>query len=122
MNKKEINQFLEEVKRLKGSRIIVEGKKDKEALSKLGIKNVLCLNNRPLHRIAESTKCGEVVILTDLDREGKRLYSTLKAEFQRNGIKVNDRFRNYLYRKTRLRQIEGIAGISKDLKIFGVLI
>lgn len=113
------SDILEEIKKLKEFKIIVEGKKDKEALLKLDVKDVICLNNRPLHSIAESLKCNEcneVVILTDLDKEGKRIYSALKAEFQRKGIKVNDRFRNYLYRETKLRQIEGISGYVERFK------
>ncbi len=89
--------------------IIVEGKKDKEALKKLSIYCVFTIKE-PLFKLCEniSKKYKDVIILTDLDKEGKRLYSKLKENFERNGVKVNDRFREFLFKETTLRQIEGL--------------
>lgn len=100
----------EEIKKLKHNLIIVEGKNDKLALEKLGIGNIVVLNNKPLFEIVEevSLKTREVIILTDLDKEGKLLYHKLKSNLQKFGVKVNDSFRNFLYKNTKLRQIEGL--------------
>ena len=90
--------------------VIVEGKKDRTALQKLGIKNIVELNKKPLFQIVEDVADSndECIILTDLDREGKQLYSKLNSNLQKNGVKVDNKFRNFLFKHTKLRQIEGI--------------
>lgn len=89
--------------------IIVEGKKDKEALEKLGVKNIVCLSG-PIYKVIEdiSEKTKEVIILTDLDREGKKLYHRLKHNLQKHGVRVDNYFREFLFKETTLTQIEGI--------------
>lgn len=90
--------------------IIVEGKKDKITLQKLGISNIVELSKKPLFQIVEevSSSNSECIILTDLDKEGKQLYSKLNSNLQKNGVKVNNKFREFLFKHTRLRQIEGL--------------
>jgi 5S rRNA maturation endonuclease (ribonuclease M5) len=90
--------------------IIVEGKKDKEALTSLGIMNIITLKNKPMYKVIEETaeKTKSVIILTDLDKEGKKLYSILKKGLQKHGIKVDRQFREFLIKKTQLSCIEGI--------------
>lgn len=95
-----------------GVAVIVEGKKDKVALGKIGIhNNVFVLNAKPLFVVAEeiSKSYDEAAILTDLDREGKKLYGKLNTLLQRQGVRVDNRLRNLLFKSTRLRQIEGIG-------------
>lgn len=92
--------------------VIVEGKKDKAALEKIGIhNNIFVLNTKPLFVVAEeiAESYGEAAILTDLDGEGKKLYGKLNTLLQRLGVKVDNRLRNFLFKNTKLRQIEGIA-------------
>lgn len=106
-------EFCNFIKKLKLSNIliIVEGKKDKIALNKLEITNVIELNKKPLFQIVENIASfnDECVILTDLDKKGKEIYGRLNSDLQRNGVKVNNQFREFLFRHTKLRQIEGIA-------------
>ena len=103
----------EEITKLKQSDklVIVEGKKDKAALEKLGIKNIFTLSKKPLFHIIEeiSGKNKDVVILTDLDRHGKELFGKLNSGLQYHGVKVDNKFREFLFKKTKLRQIEGIT-------------
>ena len=92
--------------------VIVEGKKDKAALEKIGIRNnIFVLNTKPVFVVAEeiAKSYGEAVILTDLDAEGKKLYGKLNTLLQRLGVKVDNSIRNFLFKNTRLRQIEGIG-------------
>lgn len=91
--------------------VIVEGKKDRAALQKLGIRNIKELSKKPIFQIVEeiANSNEECIILTDLDREGKQLYSKLNSNLQRHGVKVNNRFREFLFKNTKLRQIEGIS-------------
>lgn len=104
--------MIEWLEKLESSKklIIVEGEKDKHALTKLGIKNVVAISRKPLFKFVEEieSKHKEVVILTDLDKEGKKLYGILKQNFQKNGVKVDKKFREVLFKETRLSQIEGI--------------
>ncbi len=88
--------------------VLVEGKKDKRALNLLGISNVEFLENRPLFQVIEEIKEKNIVILTDLDSEGRKLFSKLKTGLERNGIKMHNNIRNYLFR-SELRHIEGLA-------------
>ena len=106
----EIQNFIDKIKN-SDILIIVEGKKDKAALQKLGINNLIELNKKPLFQIVEEIADSneECIILTDLDREGKQLYSKLNSDLQKHGVKVNNKFREFLFKHTKLRQIEGIA-------------
>lgn len=108
--------MLEELEKIKNELIITEGKKDKRVLEEFGCRNVITLDGRALFKVVEDLpkKCKRVCILTDLDREGKKLYSKLKNLCCKNGIKVKDSFRNYLFKKSRIRQIEGL---NKEVKI-----
>lgn len=88
--------------------IIVEGKEDKLSLEKLGIRNIVTIN-KPLYKIVEEAMEEEqVLILTDLDKKGKQLYSKLNHQLNQFGVKINNNFREFLFRKTKLRQIEGL--------------
>ncbi len=110
--KQEINELLEEIEKLKlsGKLVIVEGKKDKAALDKLGIVRVRSLD-KALFIVAEevSSSESEVVILTDLDVEGRYLYGRLSSMLKSQGVRVDDSFRNFLLKNTQLRQIEGLS-------------
>lgn len=92
--------------------IIVEGKKDKAALEKAGIgsSRIFVLNRKPLFAVAEEVAavCKEAAILTDLDEEGKKIYGRLNTLLQRLGVRVDNSIRNFLFKNTRLRQVEGI--------------
>ena len=107
-----MDDFVPYIEKLRESKaaVIVEGKKDKAALEKLGINNIFELNKSPLFAVIEeiADKYNECIILTDLDREGKQLFGKLNSGLSKNGVKVNNTFRNYLFR-TKLRQIEGIC-------------
>ncbi|MBU1204524.1 MAG: toprim domain-containing protein [Nanoarchaeota archaeon] len=105
----ELNSFIEKLKE-SNKAIVVEGEKDKKALEQLGIKKIITLNKGPLFKIAEniSKEHKDVIILTDLDKKGKQLYGRLNSSLQRLGLRVDNSFRNFLLKKTKLSQIEGI--------------
>ena len=102
-----IRELLEEIK-TRNLLVIVEGPKDVSALNSLGIVNVLSLK-KPLFSVVEDvvSRADEVVLLTDLDEEGKKLYHKLSSDLQRFGVKINNKLRDFLF-KTGLRQIEGL--------------
>jgi len=88
---------LELLNELKERLVIVEGRKDEMALQRLGLRNILPLNGVSLPDIATSLyDTGinkEVVILTDFDREGRRLALELGRLLRAYKIKVNGRLR-----------------------------
>ena len=114
-----MKDIMDYIDRLKESNklIIVEGKKDKEALEQLGLKNIVTLSKKPIYKVIEEVaeKQKEAVILTDLDKEGKKLFGKLNSGFGYQGVKVDNKFREFLFKKTKLRQIEGIVSyISRN--------
>lgn len=98
--------------------IVVEGAKDKASLLKLGMENVIMLKGKPLFKVVErvASETDECLILTDLDEEGKKLYGVLRAGLQRHGVKVDDRFRHFLFKETELRQLEGLFRYARRLQ------
>lgn len=103
------NKIQEEIEKIieKKYLVIVEGKKDKQSLIGLGIKNVVCLRNKPIFEFVENLNEKNIVILTDLDLEGRKLFSKLRYLLQRRGFNINNNLRNVLFR-SRLRCIEGL--------------
>jgi len=106
--KEQILEFLDEIKR-KNLLVVVEGIKDVKSLNALGIANVVSLK-KPLFAVVEDIAKTEkeVVLLTDLDDEGKKLYHELSVGLQAHGVKINNKLREFLF-KTELRHIEGLA-------------
>lgn len=88
--------------------IVVEGKKDKKVLSEAGIDNVMTINCSMFILVERILKTRECILLVDLDKEGKKIYGRLKKELNKFGVKVDDRYRNFLFKNTRIRQIEGL--------------
>jgi 5S rRNA maturation endonuclease (ribonuclease M5) len=110
----ELLEWIEILQRYEGI-IIVEGVKDKRALEKLGINNVHPLSGKPLFKVIEdiSQKTKRAIILTDLDKEGKKLYGTLNSGLRKHGVTIDNRFREFLF-TTRFRQIEGLTVCNPD--------
>jgi len=106
----EINRHIRDI-RESDVLIVVEGTKDKNALLSLGIANVFALNKMPLYKVVEivAKKGKECMILTDLDSEGKKLYGTLNSGLSHHGVRVDNTFREFLFKETQLRQIEGLS-------------
>ncbi|HLC20128.1 MAG TPA: toprim domain-containing protein [Candidatus Nanoarchaeia archaeon] len=93
--------------------VVVEGKKDARALRSFGVKNIVEMDTcfKVVDRL-ENEK--EVSILVDLDREGKKMYAKLNDAFSRRGVKVNNKLRHFLFRETKIRQIEGLGSLMTD--------
>ena len=109
------------MERLEASNLlfIVEGKKDERALRNLNVDNIEVLKGPIfsfIERIAKSNR--KVVILTDLDSEGKKLYSVLARGLIERGVIVDNYFREYLYNNTKLRQIEGLDSYIAKTELF----
>ena len=82
----------------KGKPIIVEGKKDTQALRLLGVNGTIVTvktgGKSFLEATEETEKLGisEVILLMDFDRRGKEGTARLKQNLERAKIKVNTKF------------------------------
>lgn len=116
-NKRGIERFGDLVEKYKDYLIIAEGKKDKKALEGLGFKKVKILD-KALYKIVEEV--GEEVgkegmlILTDLDKEGKKLYGRLNSALRGRGVKVENELRNFLLKNSKVRQVEGLKKLGLE--------
>ncbi len=73
--------------------LIVEGKKDKKALERMGLENIFEISGKRLENVSDNIKHTLVAILTDYDREGMKYYKRLKSLLIANEIAVNDDIR-----------------------------
>ena len=118
----EYNDLIYHLGELKQRQVVclVEGKKDQEALLSFGIENIIAINSRPFHQIIDeilnSYSRYSVAILTDLDQEGRKIYRRLHTLLQPYGIKIYHPFRNFLFKETELRQIEGLPTYVENIK------
>ncbi len=117
MNEREM--FMETMNDVRDSLVIVEGKKDVNLLRSVGVKNTIPLNGRPVHEVADQvadvhTDHESVIILTDFDREGRRLASQLRTHLQRHRVQPNTRLRRELMAFGRTT-IEGFSSLVDPL-------
>lgn len=99
--------------------IVVEGPHDRAALEAFGVTQLVTLSRTPLYKVVEdiAERSKRVIILTDLDKEGKRLYSKLKQSFDRIGVQVDTVYREWLFKETKLSQIEGLPHYMKRQEV-----
>ena len=122
--KQEIKEIIEKIKEeIEEEKllIIVEGKKDKAALLHLNIKEqVFILNGKDiwnrLEEIANKNPKKHMVILTDFDKEGKKLYGKITKDCERLGMKVNKKYREFFQKRTKISQIEGLDTYVENIK------
>ncbi len=116
----EVDKLKEWIKRLRSNKehIIVEGYNDKKALVALGVKpDLIVVFGMPPYKLAEELAkvTKRVVLLVDLDKEGKKIYANLKENFVRNGVQVDTYFREALFRYSELSHIEGAQTYFRNL-------
>jgi len=102
-----------------GMPILIEGKKDEEALRNLGINgNFIKVSGSPLKlfEIAELAvqSSSKIIILTDFDKKGNQLARKLSEDIQRLGSCPDLQFRRKIMGITR-RYIKDIESLSRHL-------
>jgi len=119
----DIESFLNTMGKLKGSIIVVEGKRDELALRNFGIDNIVKISGKPLYRscldlvkLKRRYKNKEVIILTDFDREGRKLASRLRLLLQRYKIHPNSRLRKEIMGlgKNKIEDLKSWTRIKED--------
>jgi 5S rRNA maturation endonuclease (ribonuclease M5) len=117
-----LEQLTEEA--AKGTPIIVEGKKDIEALKTLNVEGKIISaktgGKSLLDTISEleKTQTQKVILLLDFDRRGKELTKNLKKHLEIMRIEVNLRFWRELLGilGKELKDVEGLATYIETLK------
>ena len=104
----------------RGTPILIEGKKDEEALNKLGIEgNIIKVSGSglKLFEVAEKAieSSSEVIILTDFDKKGDLLAKKLSNDIQSLGSHPDLNIRKNIMKITR-RYIKDIESLPKHLK------
>ena len=100
-----IKEFLESI----NCPVIVEGNNDAEALQRLGVEDTVILNKGQtlLETVEALQDEKQLIILTDMDQQGKILRKKLIKLMQHYGIQENKRPRE-LFSQLRLSHVEGL--------------
>lgn len=103
-----------------GTPVLIEGKKDEEALNKLGIQgNIIKVSGSglKLFEIAEMAveSSSEVIILTDFDKKGNILAKKLSNDIQSLGSHPDLNIRKNIMNITR-KYIKDIESLPRHLK------
>jgi 5S rRNA maturation endonuclease (ribonuclease M5) len=104
-----------------GSVIVVEGKRDVEALNRIGFNGDLTILNH-FKGITDfvDNHCHirkKIILLLDMDRTGKHLTSKLVSRLQHKGNNVNLFYKKALAKITngKIRQVEELAAYAPNL-------
>ncbi|MFQ6118471.1 MAG: toprim domain-containing protein [Methanosarcinales archaeon] len=99
---------------LREESIIVEGKRDREALNTLGITNVIDISSRTLETFIKSLdKNKKYVVLTDFDEEGERKNKKICRFLERNKFNLDLRLRQIVKSFFGITKIEELIKFSK---------
>lgn len=104
-----------------GSLIVVEGKRDVEALNRIGFNgNLTILNHFKGITDFVDNHCqirNKIILLLDMDRTGKHLTSKLVSQLQHKGKNVNLFYKKALAKITygKIRHVEELAAYAPNL-------
>lgn len=110
-----VERIEREVRNIGNSQIIVEGKKDRKIIERLGFKNIFEISGKNFSEILSKIK-NEVIILTDFDEEGEELAKNLNEILSSNGIKVNFGERKILKNIFNVKKIEELKFVLKFME------
>jgi 5S rRNA maturation endonuclease (ribonuclease M5) len=103
---------------LKTKPVIVEGRKDKNVLLKLGFKKIITLNKKGLYESVSHLEEERVVILTDFDKKGEQLAKKLELFLRKNDSVARKNLRK-LFLKNQIHTIEGLKKIIERRDAYG---
>ncbi|MEM5882782.1 MAG: toprim domain-containing protein [Candidatus Aenigmatarchaeota archaeon] len=113
----QIREIQKEVLNFKEVPIIVEGIKDEEAIRKLGFQKIVKISGKPLEKVFEEvSNYNSVVILSDFDEEGKKIFAKLRKLFSSHKIKVHTFLRNKIKSTFKIKKIEEINSLTKFME------
>jgi 5S rRNA maturation endonuclease (ribonuclease M5) len=114
---------------LKGTPIIVEGKKDVQTLRELGVRGkIVTVKTAGKSRLdvvleIEESDCSEIILLLDFDRRGREWTEKLRQDLEKAKIKPNVTFWKKLFAIAgkELKDVEGLVAYLQTLKKKGEL-
>lgn len=119
----EVEELLRQLReRPEGTVILVEGRKDRQALAVLDIEGeiVQVQDARGIFGVAEelARKGQEAIVLTDWDRKGGQLAELLRHALKANGVRYDDtiRARMSALGKKEIKDIESLPAFLSFLK------
>ncbi|MCC7570450.1 toprim domain-containing protein [Candidatus Micrarchaeota archaeon] len=96
---------------LKNNYVVVEGKKDKDALKNIGCRNIIPIQGKKFEQIENLFKkidSEKIIILTDMDKEGERLAKELENICRSTSKYCNTQIRKQLSGLLKLQYWETI--------------
>ncbi len=121
---REILETMEELRELSlRMPVIVEGRKDREALRSLGVEGTLVgvHSGTTVFRLCETLAetHSEVLILTDWDRRGGQLSRLLREGLSANDVRANTEIRARLARlcKKEIKDVEGLRRLVARIEV-----
>ncbi len=117
MNNEEEKELLDYLHHFTHEIVIVEGKKDKEVLERLGFTHIVTLTGKPLSEM-EKYRNQRVIILTDFDKKGEEIAKKLELFLPKRNDVVRNKLR-YLMKKLNLNTIESIKKIIRRVDDYG---
>ncbi|MEM5790592.1 MAG: toprim domain-containing protein [Candidatus Aenigmatarchaeota archaeon] len=112
-----VGRIEREIRNIKDYQVIVEGKKDREAMEKLGFKNIVEISGKNFSLILnEIEEKNKVVILTDFDNEGEEMAKELSKFLISHGFKVDCIERKILRDLLCIKKIEELKFILKFME------
>lgn len=111
-----LENVVKEIRNIGSSQIIVEGKRDREVLEKLGFKNILEISGKSLFEILKEIKKEPVILLTDFDEEGEKLAKELYSFLKIYGIRVDELEREILRKIFGVNKIEELNFFVKFME------
>ncbi len=102
--KEQIKRIIQDLKKFASTHpdwvILVEGKRDYDALLRLGVMNVMQMRGMGYHDLIQNISEGYsgVILLMDFDFHGERIFQKLSGLLRVYGLKVDTSFRERLKR------------------------
>jgi 5S rRNA maturation endonuclease (ribonuclease M5) len=118
-----IEQALDELKdrAMCGAIVLVEGKRDREALAKLGVTGeIVMTSHQSLLNLSESLarSKADIIILTDWDERGEEVARQISVFMEADGARPDNNIRCTLrgLLKKEIMEVENLYGYVENLK------
>ena len=119
-----LNKIILDLKKelITGSVILVEGKRDLESLTQLGLQQTIIkyseMGERRCLEYIERNRVQKIIVLTDFDEEGENILVRLENKLENTGVKIDKQYRKKFFEAIKFysNTIEGATVLSEDIK------
>jgi len=108
---KEFFEIVEKLKREENALILVEGRRDAESLKNIGIESeIICISQKNMYDLTLDLvkKDKKIIVLTDFDSEGTKLFKEYRKELESLGANIDIKY----YKKLKFYLKKFIKGIE----------